>query len=147
MPLTCGGLPSPARRRKRRRPPRCHAAAGVEVAGGRGEKAVGAPGLRGSREARGPGGQGPPRRPVPGFQAGFSGSHVVFIYRDFEWPDHLVIAAALALYGWEIAWDGFYLWKEQWDSHPTNPEQSLPSPRQTQRGACVKFPSDTPICK
>lgn len=30
-------------------------AARVEVAGGRGKKAVGAPSLRGSREARGPG--------------------------------------------------------------------------------------------
>lgn len=76
--------------------------------------------------------------PSPRLQASFSGNHVVFIYRDFEWPDLLVIAAALAPgNSWEIAWDGFYLWKGNWDSHPANPEQSLPSPRRTYKGVLV----------
>lgn len=76
--------------------------------------------------------------PRPRPQAGFSGNRVVFIDRDFEWPDHSVIAAALAPgRSWEIAWDGFYLWKGNWDSHPSNPEQSFPSPRCTYKGVLV----------
>lgn len=80
--------------------------------------------------------------PSPRRQAGFLGNRAVFIYRDFEWPDHSVIASALAAgNSWEIAWDGFYLWKGNWDSHPANPEQSPPQPKMhSQRGACVKFP-------
>lgn len=76
--------------------------------------------------------------PSPRRQAGFSGNRVVFIYRDFEWPDHSVIAAALAPGNrWEIAWDGFYLWKGNWDSHPANPQHSLPSPRRAYKGVLV----------
>lgn len=91
----------------------------------------------------------PGQQSRPKLQDGFSGNRVVFIKQDFEWSDGSVIAAELAPgHSWEIAWDGFYLWRGNWDSHPANPESSFPGPRRTYKEALVEnSPSNTPICK
>lgn len=136
---TCVGPWSPARRRKHGEPRLLQPRSGwrsraVEEKGLRGRPR--SPWVRRHPQTQPAGCSRPP--PSPGREAGFSGNRVVFIYRDFEWPDHSVMAAALAPGNrWEIAWDGFYLWKGNWDSHPANPQQSLPSLRRTYKGVLV----------
>lgn len=138
MPQSCVARPTPAPAREHRGTLYQRGRAWSWRGGG-----VGPSGVRGCGAIRGLAVRALPPPSSPRRQAGFSGNRVAFIYRDFEWPDHSVIAAPLAPgSSWEIAWDGSYLWKGNWDSHPAHPEQSPhPQPRtHSQRGACVKFP-------
>lgn len=84
----------------------------------------------------------PASSPDPNFRMVSRATVLFLLSRILRGPEGSIIAAELAPgHSWEIAWDGFYLWRGNWDSHPANPESSFPRPKtDLQRGACGKLP-------